>query len=302
MAEPLRSGFVSLVGRPNVGKSTLVNRLVGRAISITDRKPQTTRNRILGVRHGPGYQLVLVDTPGIHAPTKPLNRRMVAYALAALQDAEVVLMVIEPVARAPFEPHPEDARVLEVVRKAGRPAFLVINKIDRAGAAEVLATIRGYAEERAFAEIVPVSALTGQGVERLAELVIARLPEGPPYFEPDQVTDQSEPMVIAELIRQEVFRRTEQELPYATAVRIEAIRERPQLLMIEARILCERESQKGILIGRGGRMLKAIGQHARRRIEALLGTSVYLELRVAVLKDWSSDPRRLTELGYPEEG
>jgi len=299
MPSPLRSGFVCLLGRPNVGKSTLVNRLVGRPISITAPRPQTTRNRILGVRHGPGTQAVFVDTPGLHEPTGALNRRMVGYALGALADADLVLMLVEPCPGPTYVRHPGDALVLERLQAAGRPALLAVNKIDRANEGEVLRTIAGFADGP-FAEIVPVSALTGRGVERLAALIEARLPEGPPYFDADQVTDQPEAALCAELVRQEVFRRLRQEVPYATAVRVEEMTDRGDLLAITARIYVDRDSQKGILIGRGGRMLKSIGQAARRHIERLLGTRVFLALDVRVLKDWSSDPRRLTELGYPE--
>jgi GTP-binding protein Era len=297
MSEPFRSGFVCLVGRPNVGKSTLLNRLVGRTIAATAPRPQTTRNRILGVRHGAGHQVVFVDTPGIHAATQPLNRRMVAYATAALREADLVLVLVEP-GRTPTA---EDRLVLEQVRAAGRPALLVLNKVDAAPEAEVLETLQAYAAMELFAELVPISALTGRNVERLLSLVTARLPEGPPYFEPDQVTDQSEAAVIAELVRQELVRRMQQELPYKTAVRVEHMEEEPRRLVVHATIFVERESQKGIVIGKGGRMLKAIGTAAREQIVRLLGMPVHLELHVRVLERWSETARHLDALGYPEE-
>jgi GTP-binding protein Era len=296
MSEPFRSGFVCLVGRPNVGKSTLLNRLVGRSIAITAPKPQTTRNRIMGVLHGPASQVVLVDTPGIHEARLPLNRRMVAYATAALQEADLVLVLVEP----GVPPGAEDQLVLEHVRRAGRPAFLVLNKIDAAPQAEVLATLQAYGTLGLFAELVPISARTGHNVERLLRLVLERLPEGPPYFEPEQVTDQSEPALIAELVRQEVVRRTHAELPYRTAVRVERMEEQPRRLVIEASIFVERDTQKGILIGTGGRMLKGIGTAARKHIERLLGLPVHLALQVRVLERWSETPRHLDALGYPE--
>jgi GTPase len=296
MSEPYRSGFACLAGRPNVGKSTLLNRLVGRTVAITAPKPQTTRTRILGVQHGAGFQVVWVDTPGIHEASQPLNRRMVAYATAALAEADLVLMLVEP---GP-EPTAEDRLVLSHVQRAGRPALLVLNKMDAAPQAVLLATLQAWAALHPFAELVPVSALKGRNVEKLAALVAARLPAGPPYFELDQVTDQSEPALIAELVRQELVRRTHQELPYRTAVRVERMEQQPRNLHIEASIFVERDSQKGIVIGKGGRMLKTIGSAARAQIERLLGMPVYLGLQVRVLERWSEEPRHLEALGYPE--
>ena len=292
----LRSGFVCLVGRPNVGKSTLLNALVGRPVSITARKPQTTRNRIVGVKHGPGYQAVLVDTPGIHQAVAPLNVRMVRYAMAALAEADIVLVIVEP---GP-EPTQEDHLVLERVREAAPSAFLLINKIDTTSEATILRSLQTYGALGMFEEVVPVSAVTGKGLKRLERLIVARLRPGPPYFEPEQATDQSETMIIAELVRQELFRRTHQEVPYKSAVRVEHLEDKPGRLVIDARIFVERDSQKGIVIGKGGRMLKAIGTGARAKIEALLGVRVYLGLRVSVLAGWSENPRTLAELGYPE--
>jgi GTP-binding protein Era len=248
--------------------------------------------------------VVYVDTPGIHQPTRPLNARMVGYAAGALKDAELVLLMVEPQARpertAHLQAQAEDAQALALVQRAGRPTFLVINKIDRAGEGQVLATIQHYATLGGFAEIVPLSALKGTNVERLEALIVARLPTGPPYFEAEQSTDQPEEMILAELIRQEVFRRTHQEVPYSTAVRVTRLEDKGPTLLVEARIVVERPSQKAILIGRQGRMLKSLGTAARKRIEGLLGTRVYLALQVEVAADWSADPRRLAELGYPE--
>ncbi len=300
MSEPFRSGFVCLVGHPNVGKSTLMNRLVGKPISITAPKPQTTRNRILGVKTTDAWQAVFMDTPGIHDPADPLNVRMVNYAKHALGDADLILMLIEPLAAPTYGLAPNAELVAGLVREAGGRALLVINKIDLAGEADVLETIRRIDGMGIFSEIVPISALTGKGVERLAGLIPGYLGPGPRYFEADAVTDQSEAMLVAELVRQEVFRRTEQEVPYSTAVRVERMEEKPHLLSIHAQIYVEWESQKGILIGKGGRMLKAIGQGARRKIESLFGVKVYLGLHVRVLKNWSENSRHLAELGYPE--
>jgi GTP-binding protein Era len=326
-AAPFRSGFVCVAGRPNVGKSTLVNRLAGQSVTITSPKPQTTRTRVLGVTRGGGdasggpWQAVLVDTPGIHQARDPLNVRLVKYALSALADADLVLMMVEPLRTGPGHPdavpREDDLGVLEHVRRAKAPVFLLVNKVDSASEAQVLETLRVYGSldhpsrgaagaKRSgavgpFAEVVPISALTGRNVERLKSLIATRLPEGPPYFEPGQVTDQPQALLLGELVRQEAFRKLEQELPYSIAVRVEHVEAKKNLHVVTARILVERESQKGIVIGKGGRMLKQIGQHARRRMEGLLGTRVFLELDVAVLADWSRDPRRLTELGYPEE-
>lgn len=296
-----RSGFVCVAGRPNVGKSTLVNRLVGAPVSITTRKPQTTRTRILGVMHRPGAQAVLMDTPGIHEATGALNERMVGYAAAALAEADLVLMMAEPFPPRWEEPGPQERLVLKMASAVPTPAILAVNKIDRASEDRVLRTLDWYGRTGRFTEIVPISALKGKGVERLEALIPSYLPEGPAYFEPGQTSDQSDAALIGELVRQAVFRNTGQEIPYSTAVRIERIEQRKDLLVVEGRIFVERESQKGILIGKGGSALKRIGRQARIRIEALLGTRVYLGLHVAVLKDWSRDPRRLDELGYPEK-
>jgi GTP-binding protein Era len=298
---PFRSGFVCILGRPNVGKSTLVNRLVGAEVTIATPKPQTTRTRVLGVLHGEGWQAVLVDTPGVHEARDPLNARMVGYAAAALNEADLVLMIVEPFGAGQREPGRLDRRVQEMVDGAATPALLLINKIDLADESRVLPTIDWYRRTGRFAEIVPVSALKGKGMETLQKLIAARLPEGPPYFELDQRSDQSGAALAAELVRKALFQRTGQEIPYSSAVRLERMEEQDGLLHIHATIFVERDSQKGIVIGKGGAMLRAIGQDARRRIEALFGKRVYLQLHVAVLKDWSRDPRALGELGYPEE-
>jgi GTP-binding protein Era len=300
MTPPFHSGFVCLVGRPNVGKSTLVNRLVGRPVSITSPKPQTTRQRVLGVCDHPAFQAVLVDTPGIHQARDAFNKRLVRYALSALADADLTLLIVEPLSAQRPEPGPEDALVLERVRAAGAAAVLVVNKIDLAPEADILATLGHYGALGCFAELIPVSALTGRGVERLLGLLPAHLPPGPRYFEDQQWTDQSEGALLGELVRQEVFRRTEQEIPYSTAVRVEHMEDKGDLRVVHARIFVERESQKGILIGKKGRMLRAIGEAARRKMESLLGCKIFLDLQVGVLADWSRDARRMDQLGYPE--
>ncbi len=297
---PFRSGFVCLAGYSNVGKSTLLNRLVGSPVSITASKPQTTRNRILGIKTGPDYQLVYMDTPGIHSPSDPLNVRMVGYAVSAMREADVIVVLVEPLAPPRFNLSRGLQAVLELVNESAGEALLVINKIDLADQHQVLESIKRLDDTGLFREIFPLSALQGQGVERLAEVIPSYLREGPRYFDSDSVTDQSEWMIVAELVRQEIFRRTSQEVPYSCAVRVESMGEKKKLLTIHARIFVERDSQKGILIGKGGKMLKAIGQAARLKIEALFGMRVFLGLQVGVLKDWSANPRHLAELGYPE--
>lgn len=300
MSQPFHSGFVCVAGRPNVGKSTLVNRLAGKPVSITSPKPQTTRNRVLGVCGGRNWQAVLVDTPGIHQARDLLNRRLVGYALAALRDADLAVVLVEPLSARHPQPGPEDRMVLERVAQAGVKALLAVNKVDTVPPAAARETLRVYGEHGRFEEVFALSAATGKGVGRLREALRGYLPEGPRYFEGGQWTDQSLPHLLGELVRQEVFRRTEQEIPYRTAVQVREIEPRAGLHVIHARILVERESQKGIVIGKGARMLRAIGQAARRHMEGLLGTRVFLDLRVEVLPDWSRDTRRLEELGYPE--
>jgi GTP-binding protein Era len=300
MTKPFHSGFVCVAGRPNVGKSTLVNRLAGKPVSITSPKPQTTRNRVLGVCGGRNWQAVLVDTPGIHQARDPLNRRLVGYALAALRDADLAVVLVEPLTARHPRPGPEERLVLERVAQAGVKALLAVNKVDLAAPAQVHETLRAYQELGRFERGFALSAATGRGVRALRETLRGYLPEGPRYFEGWQWTDQSLPHLLGELVRQEVFRRTEQEIPYSTAVQVQRIEPRDGLHVIHARIVVERESQKGVVIGKGARMLRAIGRAARRPMEGLLGTRVYLDLRVEVLPDWSRDARRLEELGYPE--
>ena len=299
-----RSGFVCLVGRPNVGKSTLMNRLVGSTVSIATPKPQTTRTRIMGVLHGEDYQVVFIDTPGIHQAFSPLNKRMVGYALGALSDADLCCVLVEPRPSPGAPPGPEEQLLLDRVREAGRPALGLVNKVDAAGGEQVLATLSALHDTGLFAEVLPVSALTGHNLERLMQLILERLEPGPEYFPPGQISDQGRETMIGELIRQALMTRTRDEVPYGAAVRVESLEERTQgepLLVVHASIFVERDSQKGIVIGKGGKMLKAIGSEARRRIENLLGVRIFLELNVRVLDRWSEDPRRLTELGYPED-
>lgn len=294
-AKPFRSGFVAIVGRPNVGKSTLLNRILGEKIVITSDKPQTTRNRIQGIHNLPGGQIVFIDTPGVHRARSRLNRFMVETALAAIKEVDVVLFLVE----ADAEPAEQEKIITEILAGTGTPVFLVINKTDLVEKERLLERIAAYVRLFPFREIVPVSALTGDGVERLVDLIFASLPEGPAYFPDDILTDLPERFVVAEIIREKVFRLTRDEIPYSVAVTVDSFKERADgLVAISASIIVERDSQKGIVIGRRGEMLKKIGSQARQEIEGLLDARVFLELFVKVRKDWSENPRLLKELGY----
>jgi GTP-binding protein Era len=294
-AEPFRSGFVSIIGRPNVGKSTLLNSILGEKIVITSDKPQTTRNRIKGIHNVPGAQMVFIDTPGIHRAKSMLNKYMVEEALASIKEVDVILFLVEADATAGSQ----EALILELLAEVTTPVVLVINKIDLVPKETLLASIERYARLYSFREIVPVSAITGDGVERVVELVHRYLPEGPLYFPDEILTDLPERFIVAEIIREKVFRLTRDEVPYSVAVEVESFKERPDgLIAIAAVINVERDSQKGIVIGRKGEMLKKIGMQARREIEQLLDARVFLELFVRVRKDWSENPRMLKELGY----
>ena len=293
--KPFRSGFISIVGRPNVGKSTLLNRILGEKIVITSDKPQTTRNRIQGIHNVPEGQLVFIDTPGIHRARSRLNRHMVEAALASIKEVDVVFLLVE----ADTNPAGEEGLITETLAGVGIPVFLVINKIDLVEKERLLARIAAYASLFPFREIVPVSALTGDGVERLVELASGCLPEGPAYFPDDIITDLPERFIVAEIVREKIFRLTRDEIPYSVAVTVDSFKERPDgLIAIAASIVVERDSQKGIVIGHRGAMLKRIGSDARHEIEGLLDARVFLELFVKVRRDWSENPRILKELGY----
>lgn len=310
-AEPgHRSGMVALAGRPNAGKSTLLNRILGEKLAIMSPKPQTTRNRILGVHTEPGLQIALFDTPGLHKAHSRMNRSMVDQAVGALSEVDVVVWVLdaqEPSRRAQKQRPPLEraehivATILQ--REARGPIVVALNKVDRCDKEWLLPVIAGLAELLPGAHIVPVSALRGGGVRQLIEVLRPLLPEQPPLFPADMLTDASERFMVAELIREKVFHLTKEELPYATAIEVEQFTEEPEArggkgrVVIFARILVERDGQKGIIIGKHGSMLKEIGTRARAEIEALLGTSVHLELHVSVRRDWSRDPRTLHTLG-----
>ena len=295
---PLHAGFVSVVGRPNVGKSTLVNALVGQKVAIVSDKPQTTRNRILAVMNRPDAQIVLFDTPGIHKPMHRMNQRMVDTAVRSLGQVELAVWVVDVT-----EPYgPGDRYVREVLRKSGRPVILAINKIDRVPKPGILAVIEQYRQMLDFAEVVPISARDGDNVDRLASLLVAHLPEGPRLYPEDFLTDLPERFFVAEMVREQILRLTREEIPYTTGVVIETFKEEEGLVRIEASILAERESQKGILIGKGGSMLKSVGTAARRQIEDFLGTKVFLGLFVKVRERWREDERVLDEMGLGDRG
>jgi GTP-binding protein Era len=291
-----KSGFISLIGRPNVGKSTLLNLLLGEKIAIISDKPQTTRNRILGIKNHPAGQIIFLDTPGIHRARSRLNQSMVKAALETYNEVDGVCFMIE----ADHPDNEENDFILETLHKVEKPVFLVINKIDLIPKTELLPIMERYSRLRWFFQIIPISALLGDGAEVLLGELLKVLPEGPRLFPEDMITDLPERFLVAELIREKVFQLTREEIPYATAVAVEDFKEREEknLIVIRATIQVERESQKGILIGERGKMLKEIGRLAREEIEALLGAKVFLELWVKVEKNWREDPRALRRLGY----
>ena len=294
--EEFRSGFISIVGRPNVGKSTLLNALLGEKIAIISDKPQTTRNRILGIVNVPHGQLVFMDTPGIHKPMHRMNEFMVRTALATYNEVNVILMLVE----ATEQPGGGDRYIIETLKDVKTPVFLLINKIDLVEKERLLPLIQQYNTLFSFAEIIPVSALQGD-VGGLVDAIVRRLPPGPRYFPEDQLTDQPERFIVAELVREKIFELTKEEIPYSTAVVIEDMKEEPALTRITAVIYVERDSQKGILIGRGGAMLKQIGSLARQDAEKLLGTNIFLQLWVKVKKGWREDDHMLKNLGLATE-
>ncbi len=293
-AQPHRAGFITLVGRPNVGKSTLLNQVVGTTLAAVANKPQTTRNRIVGILNRPHAQLVFVDTPGIHHAKTPLNARLVTTARQALGEGDVCVLVVDAAAGVTAG----DREVAAEVAK--RPQALVAaTKTDLVARSNLLPVCAAAQQMLPDAEIVPVSGRTGDNVERLLELITARLPESPPLYPPDQVTEQSERFLAAEIVREKVIAQTRDEIPYTTAVVIEAFREEPDrnLVVINAGIIVERESQKGIVIGERGQRIKEIGKAARLALEASFGCRIYLELHVKVVPGWSRNARVLGELG-----
>ncbi len=296
---PFKSGFVTVVGRPNVGKSTLVNRLVGQKVAIVSDKPQTTRNRILAVVNRPGAQLVLFDTPGIHKPEHEMNRRMVDTAVKSIGQGDVVVWVNE----VTEPPGPSDAFIERLIKKSGRPVVLALNKIDRIPKPKILPALETWSRVGSFDDIVPLSALKGDNVDRLEQVLLARLPEGQKLYPDDFLTDLPERFFVAEMVRERILYHTRQEIPYVTGVVIESFKEDEKgLLRVEVAILVERENQKGILIGKGGSMLKIVGTEARQQIEAFLGTKIYLGLFVKVREHWRENESLLDQMGMGESG
>ncbi len=297
-------GFIGLIGRPNVGKSTLLNQLVGQKVSITAHKAQTTRNRILGIRTEQYTQIVFIDTPGIHRPEKLLNRKIVAYATETLRDTDLNLWIVEPLPESSLQKkelsflHLEDQEILKLLSAKAKRTVLVLNKIDTIPQEQALVSIKKLAELADFAEIVPVSALKSTNVEHLVETLKKYLPVHPFYFETHQVTDASERFLASEFVREELFLRLQQEIPYSVAVIVEQFEDDPKCIKIACTICVERDSQKGIIIGKKGEMLKTIGTAARKKIERLLGNKVHLALHVKILKQWSNNAHHLRSLGF----
>jgi GTP-binding protein Era len=292
----MKAGFAALVGRPNAGKSTLLNRFVGEKVAIVSDKPQTTRHRILGVHNAPAGQIVFIDTPGIHKPLHRMNRRMVDVAMDTLKHADVVVLVVD----ASIRPGSGDAFVQEALKRAHVQPVLALNKIDRVPKPRLLPLIGQYSRALPCRAIVPVSALTGDGLADLERELLEALPEGEPLYPDDYLTDQTQRNLAAELIREKVLRHTRDELPYTTAVVIDRFEEpsaEGALTRIYASILVEQSSQKPIVVGKGGSMVKRIGTEARQDLERLLGGRVHLELHVKVREDWRDDERLLDELG-----
>ncbi|BDG36826.1 GTPase Era [Saccharococcus caldoxylosilyticus] len=297
--EGYKSGFVAIVGRPNVGKSTFLNRVIGQKIAIMSDKPQTTRNKIQGVYTTEDAQIIFIDTPGVHKPKHKLGDFMMKVALNALREVDLILFMVnveEGFGRG-------DAFIIERLKEVNTPVFLVMNKIDKVHPDDLLPLIDQYKDLYPFAEIVPISALQGNNVENLIEQIKKYLPEGPQYYPPDQITDHPEQFIIAELIREKALHLTREEVPHSIAVVVESIERRKDsdTVYVGAVIIVERDSQKGIIIGKQGRMLKEIGQRARMDIEALLGSKVFLELWVKVQKDWRNRLAQLRDFGFREE-
>jgi GTPase len=291
---PFKSGFTSIIGRPNVGKSTLLNAILGEKIAIVSPKPQVTRNSIRGIKNMDDAQIIFVDTPGIHHAEGYLNEFMVKEAISAIQDVDVIVYIVE----ASKTLEKDDSLIIDNLRRIKSPVMLCINKTDIMRKENILPLIDKYSKLYPFKEIIPISAIRGEGIEMLLKIVANLLPEGPKYFPEDILTDIPERFIVTEIIREKIFKLTRQEIPYSTAVVIDSFKENPKIVSISATINVERDSQKGIVIGKGGKMLREIGILSRIDIEKLLGTKVYLELFVKVEKDWTKDKKMLKEFGY----
>ena len=294
MALEFKSGFVAVVGRPNAGKSTLVNRLVGQKVAIVTSRPQTTRNRIQGIVNRPNAQVVLIDTPGLHRPDSALGRQMMGEVNAALDGVDVLALILdvsEDIGKG-------DRHAIERAARFEGTRILLLNKVDRILKDSLLPIIESVGKLTDFAEIIPISALTGDGVDRVLEKFIEHLPSGEPHFPADQYTDQPERFLAAELIREKAMAGTFHEVPHAVAVLVDAFEETDKLIRIRATIYVEREGQKGILIGRAGASLKKIGTDARKELEEILGMKIFLELFVKVLRDWRDNPQLVRQLDW----
>ena len=294
MAQEFKSGFVAVVGRPNAGKSTLVNSLVGQKVAIVTSRPQTTRNRIQGIVNRPNAQVVLIDTPGLHRPDSALGRQMMGEVNAALDAVDVLALILdvsEDVGKG-------DRHAIERASRFEGTRILLLNKVDRTPKDTLLPIIESVGKLADFVEIIPISALTGDGLDRVLEKFIEYLPAGEPHFPPDQYTDQPERFLAAELIREKAMAGTFHEVPHAVAVLVDSFEETDRLIRIRATIYVEREGQKGILIGRAGASLKKIGTAARKELEEILGTKIFLELFVKVLRDWRDNPQLVRQLDW----
>jgi len=295
----MKSGFVSFIGRPNAGKSTLLNHIVGQKLAIVSDKPQTTRTRVVGVKNYPEGQVVFVDTPGVHRPTHRMNVRMVDVALEVIREVDVLALVVDSSAK----PGPGDRRLLEMLKGVDKPVILVLSKVDLVAKPKLLPLIDHYRNAHTFVEIVPVSCVDGTNVETLERLFLHYLPEGDPLYPPEYLTDQTERFFVAEIVREQVLQLTHDELPFSTAVVIDRFDEsQPELLRLYCTILVERESQKPIVIGRGGAMIKQIGTAARLELETFFEKRVFLDLHVKVKSEWRDDERVLDEINVQNRG
>ena len=297
-AKPFKSGFVSIVGRPNVGKSTFLNQVLGKKIAIMSDKPQTTRNKIQGVITENDSQTIFIDTPGIHKPKHKLGEFMTDLAIGTLNEVDLVMFMVNATEKFGRG----DEFIVEELKKVKQPVFLILNKIDMLTKEQLLHVITSFESEYEFAGIIPISALTGENVDRLLTVIKDHLPEGPQFYPTDHITDHPERFIISELVREKVLHLTHEEVPHSVAVVIDKIEkvENKNVIDVMATIVVERPSQKGILIGKNGKMLKQIGVLARKDIEALLGTKIYLELWVKVQKDWRNKKLYLNDFGYNE--
>lgn len=291
-----RSGYVTIVGRPNVGKSTLLNHLIGEKLSIISNKPQTTRNTIQAILTKDEFQIVFLDTPGLHKPKFKLSEYMVRSATRTLNEVDVVVFMVTPDMR----PGPGDIKIMESLKSINVPVILVINKIDTVRNEQIAKTILSYSEFFKFDEVVPISANKGKNTDKLLETIVSKLPYGPKYFPEDMITDVNERFVVGEIIREKILRNLRDEIPHGTAVDIMQFKrdKETNVVNIDATIYCEKDSHKAILIGKGGQMLKTIGQQARMDIEKFLEAKVYLEVWVKVRRDWRDDNAILKSLGY----